>query len=70
MEENKKIEFTQDELKIIKKIFKEKNNELRKLIYEGGISTSNELHYYLTLDSLESAHYDVINILSKLDSIQ
>lgn len=70
MEENKKIEFTQDELKIIKKILKEKNVELYKLIYEGGVSTSNELHYYLNLDSLESTSYDIINILSKLDSIQ
>ena len=32
--DNKKDEFTKDELEIIKKILKEKNAELHKLIYE------------------------------------
>ena len=64
--DNKKDEFTKDELEIIKKILKEKNAELHKLIYED-FATSNEPHYNLSLDSLKSAKDDIVNILSKLD---
>lgn len=55
----KKNEFTKDELEKIKKILKEKNAELHKLI--------NESRYNLSLDSLKSTKEDIINILSKLD---
>ena len=63
---NKKDKFTKDELEIIKKILKEKNAELHKLIYED-FAASNESHYNLSLDSLKSTKDDIVNILSKLD---
>ena len=64
--DNKKDEFTKDELEIIKKILKEKNAELHKLIYED-FAASNESHYSLNLDSLKSTKDHIVNILSKLD---
>lgn len=63
---NEKIEFTKDEINLLKRVLKEKNEELRKLIYEDFYSNNSE-HYYMMLESLKDYKQDVLNLLSKFD---